>query len=227
MANVMLVHGAWCDGSSWSRVIPTLQREGHRVVAVQIPLTSLADDIEVARRTIARFDGPVTLVGHSYGGAVISGAGENNGQVAGLIFVAAYAPDEGETVLSLGQRVSPTDGGAAIRATDDGWLTIDVDLFPQVFAADVDTTDAAVLAAVQKPTHGLCFGSPAGPAAWRTLPTAYVRSAHDRMINPDLQTWMADRMQARVTTVEASHASPVARGDEVAGVINDVLAASA
>ncbi len=223
MANVVLVHGAWCDGSSWAAVIGPLQERGHHVVAVQNPLTSLADDVAWTRRVVAQQDGPVALVGHSYGGAVISAASARTPQVAGLVFVAAYAPDEGETVLGLGERFDPTPGGAAIRATDDGWLTLDAGLFPKVFAGDVDPAEAAVLAAVQKPTHGACFGTPAGTVGWHTLPTAYVRSLDDQMINPALQSWMAERTGAATTDLQSSHASPVSHGADVAAVIEGVL----
>jgi pimeloyl-ACP methyl ester carboxylesterase len=223
MANVVLVHGAWCDGSSWAKVIGPLQQQGHHVVAVQNPLTSLADDVAWTRRIIAEQDGPVALVGHSYGGAVISGASADNPQVAGLVFVAAYAPDEGETVLALGERFDPTPGGASIRATSDGWLTLDPGMFPSVFAGDIDPADAAVLAAVQKPTHGACFASPAGPAGWHSLPTAYIRSTDDEMVNPTLQSWLAERAAATVTDLASSHASPVSHGSEVAEVILGVL----
>lgn len=226
MANIVLVHGAWCDGSSWAAVIPPLLRAGHRVLAVQNPLTSLVDDIAVTRRAVSTMDGPVALVGHSYGGAVISGAAAGNPQVAGLVFVAAYAPAEGETVLGLGEKFAPGPGGAAIRATDDGWLTLDPALFGEVFAADVDPEQAAVLAAVQKPTHGACFGSPAGPTAWSDLPCAYVLSEQDKMINPELQRWLAERMDADVTAIASSHASPVSHGSAVADVIGAAVGAS-
>lgn len=224
MANIVLVHGAWCDGSSWASVIAPLQRSGHRVVAVQNPLTSLAEDIAVTRRAIASLEGPVGLVGHSYGGAVIAGAAKDNPQVAGLIFVAAYAPAAGESVLALGEMYPASPGSAAIRATDDGWLTIDPEQFGSVFAADVDAVQAAVLAAVQKPTHGACFGSPAGRPAWEDLPCAYVLSEQDKMINPDLQGWLAERMNAAVTRIASSHASPISHGREVASVINAAVA---
>lgn len=223
MANVVLVHGAWCDGSSWQEVIRPLQASGHRVLAVQNPLTSLAEDIAWTRRAIATLDGPVALVGHSYGGAVIAGAALGNEQVAGLVFVAAYAPDESETVLSLGERFPATTGGAAIHATEDGWLTLDPGLFHEAFAADVPAGQAAVLAAVQKPTHGACFASPAGQGGWHDRPSAYVRSTQDHMINPDLQRWLAERMGASLTDLESSHASPVSHGAEVASVIESVL----
>jgi pimeloyl-ACP methyl ester carboxylesterase len=223
MANVVLVHGAWCDGSSWQDVIGPLQSAGHQVLAVQNPLTSLADDIAWTRRQIATMDGPVALVGHSYGGAVISGAALDNGQVAGLVFVAAYAPDDGETVLGLGERFAATSGGAAIRATDDGWLTLDRALFHEAFAADVPAARAAILAAVQKPTHGACFATPAGRAAWHSLPCAYLRSTDDHMINPDLQAWMAERMKATTTNLTSSHASPVSHGADVAAAILAIL----
>ena len=225
MGNVVLVHGAWCDGSSWQGVIAPLQAAGHRVLAVQNPLTSLDDDVAWTRRQIATLDGPVALVGHSYGGAVISGAALGNPQVAALVFVAAYAPDDGETVLALGERFSPTSGGAAIRATEDGWLTLDPAAFHAAFAADATPEQAAVLAAVQKPTHGACFASPAGKGAWHDVPSVYLRSLQDNMIKPELQLWLAERMGARRVDLAASHASPVTHADEVAAAVASLLEA--
>ncbi|MDQ7806935.1 alpha/beta hydrolase [Amycolatopsis sp. A133] len=223
--NVVLVHGAWCDGSMWQAVIALLQDDGHRVVAVQLPLTGLADDIAWTRREIAAFDGPVTLVGHSYGGAVISGAAQQNTQVTGLVLVAAYAPDESETIAVLSERGANTRGRGAIRFAEDGWSDLDPDLFREALAADVPEPTTRVLAAVQKPTHGACFSSPSGRGAWHDLPCAYVLSVDDRILDPGLQHWFAERTNATVTELRSSHLSPISHPGDVAAAIGRMLPA--
>ncbi len=170
MTKVVLVHGAWCDGSSWSKVIPLLQDAGHDVVATQNPLTSLSDDVANLRKVLASLDGPVVLAGHCYGGCMISAAGLP-GDVSALVYITAYAPDEGENVLGFTERFPRTAGAAAIRTPDDGYLTIQSSLYPEVIAGDVPARAGRVFAAVQKPTSGKCFGEPAEPSAWRSLPT--------------------------------------------------------
>ena len=184
MANIALVHGAWSDGSSWQAVIAVLQRAGHWVVAVQLPLTSLDDDIAWTKREIATFDGPVTLVGHSYGGAVISGAARDNEQVNALVFVAAYAPDDAETIGVLTAQGVSMPGRAAIRFSDDGWTRLDPAQFVAALAADIPAATARILVAVQKPTHFACFTTPPGPGAWHVLPSAYVLSRDDQILDP-------------------------------------------
>jgi Alpha/beta hydrolase family len=186
-ANVLLVHGAWVDGSSWSRVIAILQQRGYNVLAVQVPLTSLAEDVAWTRHVLAeRLEGPTVLAGHSYGGAVISGAatGVDNvvGLVVGLVFASAFAPD------SL------------------GFLWFDPAAIPANFAQDLPVEEARVLAAVQKPIAARCLTDPAGPPAWKTLPSWFLVSTQDRMINPDLERFMAARIGAR--TVEVRPATP-------------------
>lgn len=223
MATVVLVHGAWCDGSSWSGVVAALQAAGREVVAVQNPLTSLAEDVAATTRVLDGVEGEVVLVGHSYGGAVISGASAGAADVRALVYVAAYAPDAGETVQGLGERFTATDGAATIRATADGWLTLDPDTFPEVFAGDVPRERARVLAAVQKPTHAACFGAPLAAAGWSRLPSTYIRSRGDRMVAPELQSWTADRIGATVHELDSSHASPVSRPEEIARIIGELL----
>ncbi|MEU6370278.1 alpha/beta hydrolase [Streptomyces sp. NPDC046931] len=223
MANVVLVHGAWSDGSIWQAVIAALQDEGHHVLAVQLPLTSLAEDIAWTRRRIAAFDEPVTLVGHSYGGMVISGAAHGNSQVSALVFVAAYVPDESESLRMLTARGATAKGRSAIRFAADGWSTLDPGLFGDALAADVPATTTRVLAAVQKPTHPACFSSPSGRGAWRDLPCAYVVSADDQILDPGLQRWLAQRANATVTELRSSHLSPVSQPANVAAAISGML----
>lgn len=223
MANVVLVHGAWSDGSSWWSIITALHDEGHRVLAVQLPLTSLEDDIAWARREIATFDGPVTLVGHSYGGAVISGAARHNAQVTALVFVAAYAPDTSETIAMLSGRGAPARGREAIRFHGDGWSTLDPDLFADALAADVPETTIRVLTAMRRPTHSACFATPAGRGAWHDLPCTYILSTHDQILAPGLQRWFAERANAALTELHSSHLSPVAHPTEVAAAIGEAL----
>ncbi|WP_338773335.1 alpha/beta hydrolase [Nocardia vulneris] len=223
MANVLLVHGAWSDGSLWQEVIAALDDQGHRGRAVQLPLTSLTDDIAWTRREISTFYGPVTLVGHSYGGMVISGAAERNEQVDALVFVAAYAPEQGETVASLSDRGVKMPGGEAIRFAEDGWSTIDSGMFIEVLAADVSAAKGRVLIATQQPTHGACFAQPSGPGAWRDLPCTYVLSLDDQILDPGLQRWFAERANATLTELRSSHLSPVAHPEEVAAAIGKTL----
>lgn len=220
---VVLVHGLWADGSSWSKVIPLLFARGHEVIAVQLRLTSIADDIESTRRVIRAIQGPVVLAGHSYGGAVITGAGvEPN--VVGLVYVAAYAPDEGEGLNELNATMPPAPGGQAIRPDDKGFLWIDRALFRDAFAADVSPADARLMAAVQKPAFIQGLGDKAGSPAWKSKPSWYQVSTRDRMIPPELEEMMAKRMGAKVTRLPASHASLVSRPREIAALIEQASA---
>lgn len=220
MTTIVLVHGAWCDGSSWSDVVPLLQDQGHDVRAVQLPLTSLSDDVATVERALEQASGPLVVGGHSYGGAVVTAAVRPSHDVAALVYVAAYAPDEGETVLSIGERFPATDGGRSIRVTADGWLTLDPSTFPAVFAADVPERRARTMAAVQAPTHGACFGTPLAHVAWRDTRSVFLLSEHDHMVHPDAQADMAARMGATVTVLPTSHASPVSRPEAVAEALH-------
>lgn len=222
--NILLVHGAWGDGSHWRHVIPPLHAKGYKVSAVQNPLTSLADDIDRTTRLAAAQDGPTLLVGHSYGGAVITGAGHAP-NVAGLVYIAAFAPDEGDSLGGLLAREAPP-GGAAIRPDPDGFLWIAPELFGQNFCQDLDPEEALVMAVTQKPISGRCFEDKSGPPAWKIRPSWYQASANDRMIPPPTQAWMAERIGARKTiTLPASHASLASHPAEVVGLIEEAAAA--
>lgn len=181
--NIVLVHGAWGDGSHWRHVIPTLHNAGHRVIAVQNPLTSLADDVDRTRKLAESMDGPTLLVGHSYGGAVITGAGHAE-NVVGLVYIAAFAPDEGDSLGSIFARTDQPAGAANIAPDAEGFLWIAPDKFQESFSQDLDDTEALVMALTQKPIAGQCFSDPSGPPAWRGKPSWYQVSGQDRMIPP-------------------------------------------
>ncbi len=218
---VVLVHGAWADGSSWIRVIPLLQAAGHRVSTVQLGLVSLTADIALTRAVLAAHDEPTVLVGHAYGGTVISGAGLDALQVISLVYVAAFAPDEGES-LRAAVAGFPAAPGVAQVIPDDrpGFLRVDPAAYPQVVMPDVHPVEARALAVTQKPLAATILGTPAGKPAWRQAPSWYVVSADDRMINPDAERAMAARMGATTTTIRgASHAKPISHPHEVATAI--------
>ncbi len=219
-ANVLLVHGAWVDGSSWDAVIPILQQHGHTVLAVQLPLTSLADDVAWTRHVLAdRLQGPTVMAGHSYGGAVISGAATGLDTVIGLVFASAFAPAEGETLGGLNARFPAPPGLAHAQPDSLGFLWFDPAAIPTNFAPDIPVAQARVLAATEKPIAARCFADPAGPPAWKTLPSWFLVSTEDRMINPDLERFMAARIHAKTIEVRSSHASPASHPREVARLI--------
>jgi len=217
--NVVLVHGAWADGSSWSKVILLLQAKGFNVSAAQIPLTSLADDIVVTRRLLSMQNGPTVLVGHSYGGAVISGAANNEPGVKALVYIAAFGLDEGESLEALSKQGPPPAGAAEIRPDSNGFLWINREGFHRAFVGDASPAEAAVMAAVQKPLSIASFSDKAGVPAWKTIPSWYLVSSNDQMIPPPAQEFLAKRMGATVQSVAASHASMVAHPQEVADII--------
>jgi len=216
-ATIILVHGGWADGSSWGKVITTLKNAGHRVIAVQLPLHNSADDITTVKRAIELAGGPVLLVGHSYGGFVITNAGCNNPNVTGLVYVAAFAPDEGE---ALGTFVTPDNLPPGILLVDSAGLTyLNPDMFRDAFAQDVNTTEADIMAIAQKPFNQSIFTEPSGPPAWKQLKTWYQVSDSDHMIPPDTQRMFAQRMNATTITIDASHSSYVSHPDEIAQLI--------
>jgi len=216
--NVVLVHGAWADGSSWAKVIPLLEKEGLNVVAVQNPLSSLSDDVAATRRSIALQDGPVILVGHSYGGAVITEAGADP-KVAGLVYVAAFAPDAGQAVVDLGKDLPPAPGGAEVRPDSAGFLKLTTKGIVEDFAQDLPISERRVLAATQGPTNGAAFGAKVTNAAWKEKPTWYVVAANDRMIQPDLERQFAKAMKAKTITLSSSHVAMLSHPAEVAKLI--------
>jgi pimeloyl-ACP methyl ester carboxylesterase len=214
---VLLVHGAWADGSSWSKVIPLLEAKGLHVVAVQIPLTSFSDDISATQRAIALEDGPVLLVGHSYGGAVITEAG-NDPKVAGLVYVSAVAPDKGESAFGLITSV-PTPIGAELRPDKSGFLTLTPKGIAEDFAQDLSANEIAILTATQVPTSVTAMKGEITVPAWKSKPSWYVIAANDRAISPDLEAAQAKKIGAVTTTVPSSHVIMLAQPSKVADVI--------
>ncbi len=218
--NVVLVHGAWADGSSWSKVIKLLKQKGFNATAAQIPLTSLADDIAVTRNLVAAQEGPTVLVGHSYGGVVISGAANDAPNVEALVYIAAFALDEGESIEALSKQGPAPAGAAAVRPPDDhGFLWIGRDGFAKAFAADADPVEASVMAAVQKPLSINSFTARSGPPAWKHIPSWYMVATEDQMIPPQAEEFMAKRMGAIVRSLPSSHAVMVSHPKEVADLI--------
>ena len=218
-ANIVLVHGAWADGSSWSRVIPLLFDTGCKVTAAQIPLTSLGDDTAVVRRILSMQHGPTILVGHSYGGMVISEAGSADSGVMGLVYISGFAPEQGETLGELSARSPASRDPLPLRFNDPGFVWIDSSVFPQVFAHDLEATQARVMAAVQKPIAAKVFGERAGTPAWKSLPSWYLVSESDRILSPDTQRFMAQRMGTTISGVAGSHASLISHAEETAQLI--------
>src|SRR5450631_1433430 len=192
---VLLVHGAWADGSSWSKVIPLLEAKGLHVVAVQNPLTSLADDVAATRRAIALQDGPVLLVGHSYGGVVITEAG-NDPKVVGLVYVAALAPSEGGSVASVTKPFPPAPLGSEVRADAEGFLTVTAKGIAEDFAQDLPDKEKQLLTSTQGPTAAVVFGGTVTTAAWKAKPSWCVIASNDRAVSPDLEKAEAEAMKA-------------------------------
>src|ERR1700720_2991400 len=215
--NVVLIHGAWADGSSWAEVIPLLQAAGLKVTAVQNPLTSLADSVAATRRALALQDGPTVLVAHSWGGTVISEAGIDP-KVSALVYVAARAPDAGEDFVALSGKF-PTGPVRAGIQQHDGFTTISEESFLKYFANGVVHTKAEVLYAVQEPTAAALFGERTTAAAWQSKPSWYAVSKLDQTINPDLERFLAKRMNATTVELEAGHLSLVSHPKEIADLI--------
>ncbi len=214
--NVILVHGAWADASSWSKVIPLLQAKGFHVTAVQLPLTSFADDVAAIKRAFALEDGPFLLVGHSYGGSVITEAG-NDPKVAGLVYVAAFAPDKGQSTLDL-ITANPTPVGPELRPTA-GFFKLSAKGVFEDFAPDLPEVERKVLFAAQGPIAGAALGVPITTPAWRNKPSWFVIAGDDRMISPKLEEAEAQEMKAKSITISSSHVVMLSHPVEVAGFI--------
>ena len=223
---IVLVHGAFADATGWQHVIPLLENDGYTVIAVQNPLSSLDADVATTKRVIEAQAGPTVVVGHSYGGAVITGAAAGEPNVKALVYVSAFAPDAGEPVGAfLGKY--PTPLGGALVPDAAGFLTIDRAKFHAIFCADVPDGEARVMAATQKPLAGSAFGASIPVPAWKTIPSWYVVGQEDQAISPDLERFYAKRMGARVTEIKSSHVSFISHPREVVRVIEEAAAAPA
>ena len=222
--NIVLVHGLWADGSSWSKVIPILKNAGHRVIAVQLAAHSLADDVATVKRAIDLVGGPTILVAHSFGGFVITNAGYNNKNVTGLVYVSAFAPDEGESAVNFVPVASLPPG--LLVFDSGGFAYLNPKMFHEAFAQDANATEAETLAVVQKPAHQSLFTERSGPPAWKQLPTWFEVSENDRIIPPDVQRKFAKRMNATTISLNSSHASLVSHPNEIAQLILDAARAS-
>ena len=225
LGNIVLVHGAFADGSGWQPVYQRLVDKGFHVTVVQEPETGLADDVAATLRAIDQSDGPLVLVGHSWGGQVITEAGAHP-KVAALVYVAALVPDVGESTNSLHARIPAAS--TAVIPGDDGFLTIDPAQFHADFAADLPARDADFMAHAQVPIRAEALDAPAAAAAWRDRPSFGIVAGADRTINPDLERWMYDRAGAEITEVPgSSHVVMLSHPDVVVDVIERAAATAA
>jgi len=223
--SVILVHGAFADGSSWGNVISDLEKQGYNVIAVQNPLTSYADDLATTRRVIDAQAGSVVLVGHSYGGAVITGAARNAPNVRALVYITAFAPDAGENLQALLEQF-PSKIGAALTPDAAGFLYVDRAQFKEAFAADVSERDLSVLSAAQKPINSQTFGQVYEAPAWKDIPSWYLFANNDQAINPNLQRLFAKRMNATTREVNSSHVPFVSQPSTVTEIIKEAAEAT-
>jgi pimeloyl-ACP methyl ester carboxylesterase len=215
LPNIVLVHGAWADGSSWSAVIEKLQAEGHKVTAPQFPLTSLADDVARLRQVLALQEGATIVVGHSYGGQVMTALGADAPNVIGLVYIAAFGLDEGESLGALLSQGPPTPALAHQFVDKRGFAWLTEEDFVYHFAADVDPVKAKVMYAVQQPLAATAFNETMGVPAWKSLPSWYMVATDDQAIPPDVERLFAKRMGATVVEVPSSHVPMVSHADDV------------
>jgi len=218
--NIVLVHGAFADGSSWARVIPLLEAEGYHVVAVQNPLTSLADDVAATKRILSLQDGPTILVGHSWGGAVITQAGEDP-KVAGLVYVAAYAPDVGQSANDASAPFGLTEGQKSIRIDADKFAYMTAQGMLEDFAQGLPMAERNIILTVQGESYGPMFSEKLTVAAWKTRPSWIVISAKDRMLSPDMERDEQRRLHATATTLPTCHLAMLEEPAQVAAVITE------
>lgn len=216
--NVVLVHGGFVDGAGWESVYKTLKKNGYNVSIVQNPTISLEDDVAATKRVLAAQDGPAILVGHSYGGAVITEAG-NDPKVAALVYISAFAPDKGESVASLIKDPPPGAPVPPILPPNDGYLSLDKEKFSASFAADVDEDKAAFMADSQVPWGVAALSGTISEPAWKKKPSWYMVATEDKMIPPDAQRMMSKRAGATVTETKGSHAIYVSQPDAVVALI--------
>jgi pimeloyl-ACP methyl ester carboxylesterase len=216
--NVVLVHGLYADGSSWEKVIPLLQARGLHVTSVQNPTTSLDADIDAVKRALAQQEGPTLLVAHSYGGMVISQAGDDP-KVTGLVYIAARAPDAGEDYPALARKFPAAPASAGLQWSSDGYGKLSESAFVKDFAGDLPVAEAQAYYAVQQPIGKAITSAKTTIAAWRDKPTWYAVSTEDRTINPNLERFMASRMKAHTIEIDSSHVSLISHPEEVADLI--------
>jgi pimeloyl-ACP methyl ester carboxylesterase len=212
--NIVLVHGAWADGSCWSNVIERLQAEGYRVTAPQLPEISLAGDVARVRHVLTRQGGPTVLAAHSYGGQVITSLGTDAPNVVGLVYIAGFGLDEGESIGALLQQGPPTPAVANVDIDSEGFAWIPEDDFLGHFAPDVDPVTAKVMYAVQQPLHLSTFDDVMGVPAWRSLPSWYLVAENDEVIPPDAERQFAERMGANTIEVASGHCAMVSHPEE-------------
>ena len=217
--NVVLVHGAWADGSSWSGVIERLQADGYHVTAPQFPETSLADDVARLRQVLELQDGPTIVAGHSYGGQIMTALGTDAPHVAGLVYIAAFGLDEGESLGALLSQGPPTPALAHLFTDSHGFGWLPEDDFVKHFAADVDPVQAKVMHAVQQPLAGSTFADVMGVPAWKSLPSWYLVATQDQAIPPGAERMFASRMGATTIEVPSSHVAMVSHPAEVSQLI--------
>jgi len=218
---VVLAHGGWADGSSWSKVIAALWSEGVKAVAAPLPMTSLADDVAALDRTLERVEGPVVVAGHAYAGAVIGSTSEQ--KVASLVYVAAVAPDEGETAADILYRIDPHPQAPALGPDRHGLIWLPADAFGRAFAPHASPLEQALLAATQRPLAAACMSAPVPRPAWKDRPSWFLVAEEDRMIPGENQRFMAERMKARVHSVPTDHAPMVTAPHTVTGILMDAV----
>jgi pimeloyl-ACP methyl ester carboxylesterase len=213
LRNIVLVHGAWADGSSWSAVVERLQADGYKVTAPQFPLNALADDVARLRLVLGRQDGPTIVAGHSYGGQIITALGPDAPNVVGLVYIAAFGLDEGESIGALLEG-PPTPALAHLSIDAEGFAWLPEDDFVNHFAADVDPVKAKVMYAVQQPLHTSALADVLGAPAWKPLPSWFLVADGDQAIPPDAQRQFAARMDADTVEVASNHVAMVSHPDE-------------
>jgi pimeloyl-ACP methyl ester carboxylesterase len=221
--SVVLAHGAWADGSSWTRVITALAAEGVKVQAAPLLLTSLADDVEALDRSLDRAEGMVVLAGHAYAGAVIGAT--RSERVKALVYVTALAPDEGETVADVFYRLPPHPQAPKLAPDSNGLIWLPQDAFATAFAQHASADDRAVLAAVQRPISPACITVPVGRPLWKDIPSWFLVAEDDRMILPETQRYMAERMKATIRAHAVDHTPSVTAPAVVVDIIRDAIRA--
>ena len=214
---IVFVHGLWADGSSWSKVMTILQAQGYNTIAVQNPTTSLEDDVAATKRALDRLEGPVVLVGHSWGGFVITQAG-NNPKVKSLVYVAALVPDEGDTIPVLSANAAANNLGTYFDSKD-GFIKLSKEGVIAAFAQDLPAKEQAIIYATQTPASEAIFGAKSGTPAWKNKPSFYVVAKKDGAINPALERFMSKRIKAKTIELDASHVPMISKPQEVSKLI--------